>query len=457
MPGLASVPSLGPVGAPQYNQPTPLVELGAAVGQFPAQQRQAQSENLGIQEQQQQLDTQQFQMASQRLSVLNKMIAQNPAIGSSPDIVSAYQRAFKAMGMDAPLTPGQDGKQGIDAQAVGAFAPLHDFIAQNLPMLLQTEPKDRAGLIQSATGQPVPPEIADQLAKIPRKYLQSPAEAGSLLNYVKTSVGGLNKPGGSIDNVIATIQAVSKPLADAGIDANVLIDGLKPDLYAQAMQQAQLALIQAKTKDEVAKAQVALKMLPERISAIHSLNDLHSVMAEYYPQMAAAAGQRAGADASRAASDAAQVGAKIDKLKADTAKDYADADAAHQRALTLHQTLSNTVSGHVPPSVLSTLQRAAHEAQARYDSLNKAYQQSLLDAQTYKGQPYGAQAQAAADGYKRAMDDAAKDVGSASSLYQRAIGSPGAPNAPKVPERHTDPSTGFVWEQQPDGKWKRIQ
>ena len=311
---------LGPMSGPALPQQSLLTDVGSAIGAFPAAQQQAQQTQADT-------DMKNMQAAAQRLNVLNQMTAANPNTASDPNIISAYDRAYKFMGMPTPVTS-DGGTKKIDINAAGAYHGIQSFIAQNLPMLQQMDPGDRSAAIEAATGTAPPQQLVDTLNKLPRKYLQSPAEAGQLLNYVKTSVASLGKPGGSIDNVISSITSVAKPLSEIGLDSDALVSQLKPDLYAAAMSQAQLNLINAKTADEQAKAKSALELLPQKIAQIKTTDDLKTVMMSYYPAMAAAA-------TSRAASDAALVGPKIDNLRAQTAKDFAEADKAHNEATQL--------------------------------------------------------------------------------------------------------------------------
>lgn len=406
-PGLAAVPILGaPSAGPTQPTTSPLLQLGQAVGQYPMDQ-------LKIQQQRADTDAANMQSAAQRINVLNTITSQNQATLGDPNIVSAYERAYKQMGLPAP-TISDGGTKRIDPNATGAYHGIQSFIAQNLPMLRQMDPTERGPAIKAATGVDVPQAMLDALNKLPRQYLQSPAEAGQLLSYVKSSVASLGKPGGSIDNVVSAISAVAKPLGEIGIDSNGLVAQLKPDLYAQAMQQAQLNLIQAKTEKQRADAQSELTLLPEKIAQIRTTDDLKKVMETYYPQMAAAA-------TSNAQSTAALVGPKIDALRATTAKDFAEADKAHADMTSLLSTgnLSLKFGVKNPTELLKTLQTSAHEAQGRVDKLTTSYNTALQDAQLFAGQPYGTQAQAAATQYKAEIDKATKDATDAGALYTR--------------------------------------
>jgi hypothetical protein len=410
--GLAVAPILGPVGAPQYAQPTILTDAAQAIEQFPQQQQ-------AFQQKQTDLESDQYGLANQRLSVLTRMAQEHPETLSDPKIVGAFQRAYKLMGMEAPTTV-SNGKTSIDAQAVGAYAPLHDFLAKNWDTLATMEPTDREKLVSGlGLGQ-----LPESIANIPRKFLQSPAEASKLLDTVRQSIASLNKPGGSLENVIALIEGIQAPLKDAFGDnaPQVMIDSLKPDLYAQLMQKAQLALINARTDDEKAKAKTLYDTLGPKIQEIHSITDLHGVMEQYYPEMAAAAGQRAGAAAENADTNRTEMPYKIQAMKDASAKSQQDAQLARARTKAIQDAAEQGLKFGVknPSAMVSTLQRDAHETQVRIDALQKSLAQAQIDEQTYKGQPYGQQAHEAAAQYTKELADATADHTKAQDLYNRA-------------------------------------
>jgi hypothetical protein len=407
---------LGPLGAPQVAAPTPFTQLTQEIGQFPEQQRQAQLQQADA-------DMATLQSSTQRLSVLNKMIAANQGLAGDPNIISAAQRAFRAMGLDAPMTSA-NGKQSLDARAMGAYAPAQDFIAQNLPTILQTDPEQRSAMIQAVTGITPSQDMMDALNKLPRKYLQSPAEATGLLTYVRQAVQGLSKPGGSIDNAIAAIESTAKPLSEIGIDTNMLVAQLKPDLYAQALQAAQLQLMQAKTADEQAKAKVLIDTLPAKMNEIQSTADLKRVMEQYYPQMAQAATTRANA--------AAQLTQpRIDELKSQTDKNHADTQKL------LQDVASGTRNGK---DLLSN----ANQSQHLYGVIEAEWTQAQADATAHANDPEGKALQASADQLYTQMLQAQKDSASAQQAYTawQAKASGHAPGgAPHGPPADMRPGT----------------
>lgn len=399
--------------------PSPLL---TGIANAPQAQQQQQLDQLKV-------DDAQFQSASQRLAVLTKIFQNNPGAAADPKMMDATQRAYKAMGMEAPTTT-DGGKTSLDLDALGATAPVHSFVAQNFDMLSRLKPDDRDAAVFAATGQ----HAGEAITKLPQKFLQSPAEAGTLLNYVKTTIASLGKPGGSIDNVTAALQAVSKPLEEAfGMNSDMLLAGLKPDLYAQAMQNAQLMLMSAKTDKERATATSLMTMLPVKIQSIKTTDDLHKVMAEYYPQMAAAA-------TTRASTDAALLPAKIEHLMAETGKDQAESTKINTENQGLIAAAQAGLKFGVknPGELLNTLQKSAHESQQRVDTLQAKLQQAQLDAQTYAGQPYGQQAASAVTMYSEQIKAAQTQAVTANSLYQQTqhqlMGKPGDDQKPAVPQ-----------------------
>src|SRR6202050_4855182 len=185
MPG---VPTLGPVGAPVLAQPSVPGEIAQAIGQYPEQKQK-------YDYQQAEIDAQNMQNSSQKLTVLNKMISANPLVGKNPQIVQAVQRAFQGMGMPAPMK-NIDGVQSLDTDALAALGPIPEFIAANLKDIIQLPPEARETYLKLGTSSAtIPQSMLDALGKFPQ---QTSATADELLGILGKSVQSLNTPGGDI-------------------------------------------------------------------------------------------------------------------------------------------------------------------------------------------------------------------------------------------------------------------
>ena len=356
MPGGLSVPSMGPVSAPGIVMQSPLAQVTQAIGEYP-QDRQK------FQMQQAELDAKNMENASQKLSVLNKMISANPGTATNPQISAAVQRAFGQMGLAAPMTT-VNGVQQLDMSAMQAFGPAQDFIGQNLAMLLSFPPTQRGDVISAATGQAAPQGVIDSLSKLPVRTVQSPAEAAGMLTYVRTMFGSIVK-GGDVDNAMNMLNLAAVPVSQIfGITPDEFkagfINELKPDLTAQLQRQATLMLTGAKTEDERAKAQNLLTLLPAKLDQIKTGDDLKRVMEEYYPAMAGAATSRAATSAAEAPSV--------------EARNNAAAAASTARANDLKTGVAH----------LGKLETTANAAQTLYSHLQYDMQQRTTDIQTYQ-------------------------------------------------------------------------
>jgi len=288
-----------PITAPIVQGPTAAGQIAEAAGALPGLQQQYQLNQA-------ELDAQNFQNASQKLAVLNRIIFSSPnqSAAQNPDIVAATQRAFKQMGVAAPMQGG-----ALDVNALQAFGPAQDFVAQNLSTLLSFTPEQRASVIQAATGQAPPQSMLDSLNKLPTRTLQNPQEAAGMLKYVGGIITNIQK-GGDIGNAMTMLDAAAVPMSQLfGITPDEFkadfIANLKPDLTAQLINQAKYQLEVAQTQNNAAHAQYwqgLLSEVPAKIDEIHSSADLKRVMQEYYPEMAAAATSRAATSAAEAPS-----------------------------------------------------------------------------------------------------------------------------------------------------------
>lgn len=400
-PGVSAAPGLGPVAtAPVITPPSVPGEIASAIGQFPAQQQQYQVNQA-------ELDAKNMEAGAKKMTVLNQLVFSNPAMAYDPHMIAAAKSAFGQLGVPAPITS-IDGKEAIDTKALGAFGPAQGFIAQNLEMLLQTDPDQRGAMIEAATGQAAPQAVLDQLSKLPRKYLQSPQEATGLLTFVRQSVAQIGKPGGSIDNAIASIDATSKPLGEIGIDTGMLVSMLKPDLYAQALQGAQLQLTQARTAQQQASAQTLIQTLPAKIAAIQTTTDLKKVMEEYYPAIAAARTEQAATQASEAPS-------LIAERQAQTKKAIQDSDEAHARTIEINQRV--TTGG----ASIKELQTQQTVSQQNYDRLEASYQNAIADEKATTDPATRKTLNDLAYNLKHRMERAAADAGELQTHYEDAI------------------------------------
>jgi hypothetical protein len=302
MPGISS--------APQIVQPSVPGEIASAIGDFPKQQQDYQLKQAEI-------DAQGIDNSSKKLAVLTKLISANPGLATNPQLIQSAQRSFQGLGMSAPLK-NVNGVQSLDTDALYAFGPASEFIAQNLPMLLAFKPARRADIVQTATNQALPDGVAQRLASLPQKVIQSPQQLTSLFEHGMTMVQGLRLPGSDVGNVVATLRGINETLADNGM-AGINTEEIEQSAYVGLLGQAQLQHLQGQAAEEFAQAGLAkikTELEPAEL-AVHQEN-------------AAAHTVEAGASASRAASYAARTPAAI-------AHDYAAADQAEANTKKLVQ------------------------------------------------------------------------------------------------------------------------
>jgi hypothetical protein len=263
MPG--GVAPLGPVGAPVLAQPNVGGEIAQAIGQYPADKQK-------YDYQQAEIDAQNMQNASQKLTVLNKMISANPSVANNPQISQAVQRAFQQMGMPAPMKS-VNGVQQLDTDTLASLGPIPEFIAQNLKDIVQLPPDVRETYLKLGTSSSeIPKTMLDSLNKLPQ---QTSATADELLGILGKSVQSLNTPGGDIGNVIAMIQTLAPSIAQkmGGVDPQHLIDTLKPNLIQEAIAGAKYNLLLAQTSGDQAHAaywQAQITEIPARINEMNA-------------------------------------------------------------------------------------------------------------------------------------------------------------------------------------------
>lgn len=352
---------MGAVSAPAIVTQAPIAQIGEAIGEFPAQQRQAQM-------QQAELDAKNMEIASQKFSVLNKMLGSNPALSNDPHMIAATQRAFQQMGLTAPMT-NVNGVQGLDMTALAAFGPTQDFLAQNMGTVLSFAPEQRAAYIKATTGQDAPQGVLDSLNKLPVRTITSPSEATGMLTTLRGAFTNISK-GGDVNNAITQLDMMSKPLAQLfGITpeefTNQYVAELKPDVTATLQRQAMLNLTNAKTDEQKALAQTQIQELPAKIAQIKSLTDLHAVMAEYYPEIADARATSANAAASNAATRVSEAPSTIARN---------NAQAGYDTARTADLNYGN--------AGLAKLQKGANDAQTLYSHIQYDLAQRKTDLST---------------------------------------------------------------------------
>ena len=334
------------MAAPVIVQPTLGGQIAQAAGQYPEDQQ-----KLAMQ--QAELDAQTIDSSSKRLSVLSKMFSSNPGVATNPQMIQATQRAFKGLGMDAPMK-NVNGVPSLDTDALYAFGPASDFISQNLGMLLQFKPDQRGSLVQAATGQALPDGITQRLSSLPQRMISTPSELSGLYSRATQAIDNLRFPGATVDGTISIIKPINEVLQENGMPGIDMQDLENSGVYQSLLNQAQLQGLQGKAAEQFAQAGLA----KIRTTLAPGLAQDSHTRAAADTTRAAASVTSADASASRAATEAY-------KAPAEVQRDYAEAGQAQAKT---RQIIQQAATGGGSLKDLQTFATTTEQQAERLDA-----------------------------------------------------------------------------------------
>jgi hypothetical protein len=392
MPG---VPMLGPVGAPQIAMPSVPGEIAQAIGSYPEAKQK-------YDYQQAEIDAQNMDNASKRLSVLTKIFSANQGIAEkNPQLVAATQRAFQQMGLSAPMKL-VNGVQQLDTDALAAFGPAQDFIAQNMPAILGLPPDVRGDYIKAGTGVDPAPGIVASLEKLPQRTLTA-SDFPSLMSNVRYAIAAYARPGATFGGVVSMMRTTAQGLKQFGMTLNP--DDFQADIYQTEYNRAMM---------EGLPAQQAAKAAQERSTA-----DLNEARAAIQPELGQAAVESAGARQVSAQASASRAATAASEETALDRERNAQADHAEAQTEAVKQ---GVLTGTKPLSALVT---QANQMQTLYSHLDydQTQRQTALAALDPNDPDFKAKHQALNDEIyvlKHRKEAALRAAGAAQSAVQDA-------------------------------------
>jgi len=365
---------LNPLPAFPSAAENPLAGLASAIANYPLQQAQYATAEDNI-----------FKANLPKLQFMAGIAGRDPQFASSPMFTRQADYLLRSSGLPGMTRP--DGT--IDLNALGAHAPLFDFLQQpNMLALLQaTRPENRTPALFSALGYNDPglPQVSQI---IPYKGDLAPTEMVELEKLAGEAVLKMGDLG--FENSVAFLNGVGKTLQDHGImNIDALIAGLKPTLGLKIM--AQIATLDSRQLLNYAQRKAILDELQPKIDHMKSIDDmneihaqLYSTMAQYYPELAGSLVQQrqATANAANARADVSRSslaamnfdGSKMNK------KDLTNAVKQFKSEMDIANRAIPTLSGKVANDQILLSSLTAQGSTADPDALAKA-QQAVQDDQ----------------------------------------------------------------------------